>query len=553
MFLLSLPVELLIEIICEHGLEPVDLAHLASLHSALYQIAIPHLYKNDIQHGRSHCLMWAARNGSLRTLTNALDYGADPNMVGPDEADTENMLKRFADLPDFENIRHDMRDVKEYGTPLHFAAKAGYNDIVAALLDAGANVHAVSRGLCKCRFHHTLQLTDNDGEPEVPLPNWLPLHHAVCHGHLSTANLLLDRGASLQMCYEPRASKDLPKLPSLVHCAAANGLETLVQRALDTDVRTALRGDSDMDSPLEYALETWDNEGVIKRLVAAGHNINNINKLRRQTAVRRACQVKNYAAALNMLRAGADPRSPATNWEPSLIKDYDFDVDEPFKVDVSGWDEENSRVILRTSTLTPLHLALLHGEAVPDDRVINEHIVKLLLELGADANKQAFGGDDPLTLALKPVFDLIAVWEEERDSSEENSEEESEEEPEEEPEKEERDTPEVISDHMLETVGLLLDAGARLINRYKDEKWGFDIKYGPLDRVVKVAGPAPEQHQGRRLLEYVMSRATTANITEDELDEFCDNVLQNNDQEPATTILREKRRLFPPEASSDTE
>ncbi|KAK7960536.1 dil and ankyrin domain-containing protein [Apiospora saccharicola] len=507
--------------------------------------------------------MWAARNGSLRTLTIALEYGADPNTVGPDEADTEDTLNLYADVTRL-NYVDDRWLHREYGTPLHFAAKAGRDDIVAALLDAGANVHAVSRGVCNCRIHGTSEEgpVDPSGDDIFPLPHWLPLHHAICQGHLSTANLLLDRGAPLHMCYEPCGREDLPKLPSLVHSAAAKGLETMVQRALDTDVRTHLQGDSELDSPLDYALETWDNEGVIKRLVVAGHNLNIVSRFRNIT-VRRACRVKNYAAALNMLREGANPRwgasidvetrsllhlastpvprttiidLPVSHAERtlkqsdlirSLIKDHGFVVDEPYII-----DEE-------TNSLTPLHLALLHGEAVWDDRVINGHIVKLLLELGADANKQAFGGDDPLTLALNPVFNVVAVREKKTDKKEEEEEE------------EERDTPEVISDHMLEPVGLLLDAGARLINIYKDEE--IDIKYGPLDRVVKVAGPAPEQHQGRRLLEYVMSRATTANITEDELDEFCDNVLQNNDEEPATTILREKRRLFPPEASSDSE
>lgn len=118
---------------------------------------------------------------------------------------------------------------------------------------------------------------------------------------------------------------------------------------------------------------------------------------------------------------------------------------------------------------------------------------------------------------------------------------------------EETDTSEVISDHMLEPVGLLIDAGARLINRYKNEEWGIDIKYGPLNCMVELAGPDPEQHQGRRLLEYVMRRATTANITEEELDGFCKNLLPNTDEEPVTTILRGKRRLSPAATSPDTE
>ncbi|KAK8022610.1 hypothetical protein PG993_013377 [Apiospora rasikravindrae] len=322
--LLSLPVEILIEITCHSGLDPADLAHLATLHSALYHIAIPHLYKNDIQHGGSHCMFWAATNGRLQTLTKALEHGADPNVVGPDEADSEALLDAFADVgnPDNDHNFGDPLLEEVYGTPLHTAASFGHNDIVAALLDAGADVHAPSRGLCKCRFNtlrgfreplEDRELLDDD----FPFPNWLPLHHAVCHGHVSTANLLLDRGASLQMCYEPRSFALLKKLPSLVHCAAANGLEELVQRALEMDAGTALRGEDDLDSPLHYACESWDSEGVIQRLVAAGHDLNvECGRHRPMTPLFRACEVGNYVTALNLLRAGADPRRGqyASDW-----------------------------------------------------------------------------------------------------------------------------------------------------------------------------------------------------------------------------------------------
>ncbi|KAK7977946.1 hypothetical protein PG996_003997 [Apiospora saccharicola] len=279
MLLLKLPVDILDVIFFQSGLDPADLAHLATLHSALYHLVIPRLYKDNIRQRHAHCLFWAAKTGTLRTLSKALSYGADPNTAGPDEADTMEMLEAYAD---YTSLRIKVAWAqKVFGTPLHFAASLGHGEIVAALLDAGADIHAPSRGLCRCAFngsrgYRVTSEAEGHGMNESirPLPNWLPLHHAVCNGHLSTANLLLDRGASLQMCYEPHAQEDFLALPSLVHCATGNGLETLVQRALEVDIRTALRAENELDSPLHYACESWNSKGAIRRLVAAGHDVN---------------------------------------------------------------------------------------------------------------------------------------------------------------------------------------------------------------------------------------------------------------------------------------
>ncbi|KAK8091669.1 hypothetical protein PG997_002030 [Apiospora hydei] len=83
-----------------------------------------------------------------------------------------------------------------------------------------------------------------------------------------------------------------------------------------TASETALRGEDDLDSPLHYACESWDSEGVINLLVAAGHDLNlECGWPRQRTPLFRACEVGNYATARNLLRAGADPRRGAyANW-----------------------------------------------------------------------------------------------------------------------------------------------------------------------------------------------------------------------------------------------
>lgn len=94
--------------------------------------------------------------------------------------------------------------------------------------------------------------------------------------------------------------------PNLLHCASARGLEGLVQRALETDPTLLGRG---ADSPLHYATESWNSEGVIRRLVCAGADLEHRGLLMDiGTPMFRACEIGNFSTAMHLLRAGASTR-----------------------------------------------------------------------------------------------------------------------------------------------------------------------------------------------------------------------------------------------------
>ena len=115
----------------------------------------------------------------------------------------------------------------EYGeTPLHWAAAGGIPEIVAALLDAGADLEARTR----------------DG--------WTPLHLAAEHGTPETVATLLDAGADLE------ARTGDGKTP--LHRAAEDGTPETVATLLDAGADPEAR-EEDGSLPADLA---EDNDAV---------------------------------------------------------------------------------------------------------------------------------------------------------------------------------------------------------------------------------------------------------------------------------------------------
>ncbi len=107
-------------------------------------------------------------------------------------------------------------------TPLHLAAFFGQTKAAELLLDAGANVQAVSA--------NSLRNT--------------PLHAATAGGHAESALLLIERGADVKV---PDAGKHTP-----LHIAAESGLATS-SKALLARGADPLAVDADDQTPLSRA------------------------------------------------------------------------------------------------------------------------------------------------------------------------------------------------------------------------------------------------------------------------------------------------------------
>lgn len=156
---------------------------------------------------------WAIENGRCGTLQRLIDNGADVNML-----DENRNLLDIDEILAEHDLEYNWADIRlEYGarySPLALAAYLGRDSMVTLLLDKGAALEMQSTQLCGCcnlllRCAERLpdgpvfwELSHRDdaeyhrpGEDLVHDSWWTPLHYAICQGHVSTAKLLLERGA----------------------------------------------------------------------------------------------------------------------------------------------------------------------------------------------------------------------------------------------------------------------------------------------------------------------------------------------------------------------
>lgn len=210
-------------------------------------------------------------------------------------------------------------------SPLAWAAVHGHDSMVDYLLDHGADTEQRSEKLCSCCDSKLLRcpemlpdlpefysrhpddddsILDNDigyMDPLDYIPEWTPLHYALCNGHESTARLLLERGADANKvgpCHGVTA----------LHIATRWELDDTIDYLLEND-RVDINAENSQGATALHMAQVAGRDDLVDDYLDRGADINLEYSGRSGpwTIFSMACAAGHYERALEYLERGADP------------------------------------------------------------------------------------------------------------------------------------------------------------------------------------------------------------------------------------------------------
>ncbi|KAI0387535.1 ankyrin [Hypomontagnella monticulosa] len=406
MGLVQLPNELLYLIASHLGVR--ELSNLSCCCHDLHTILTPTLYRrvcND-----TGVIEWVIKDNSS-AIRRLLDHGMNPDLDltnFPTQArqlsqDFDGSLFALQDyqmqlmLLEQQNYRRRQVETSTFSrlrTPLHLAAKFGYNDIVRLLLDRGANISSLSSRFCSCVNIFT---PHPDTFPDPGLPWWMPLHTAICYNEYDTTKLLITRGAPFQVA--ARAIGSSSNYVTALHTSCYMGYLDISRLVLDRYRPPIDIKDHYGMSPLSWAYRNrqWD---TIDWLVENGADID-ADAGDGRSLLLDACLSGQIQAACRLLGLGANPRfsldatplyhccctqaSKSTRPEEIL---------ELVKCLVSAGADVNAKKDANDDT--PLAAAAARGSFL---------VVKYLLQAGAAVDARDTDNMTPLMMACMPRGD----------------------------------------------------------------------------------------------------------------------------------------------------
>ncbi len=277
------------------------------------------------------------------------------------EGELAQAKKAVADGADVNaTVRSDEPYSAEWGNrPLHYAARSNDADMVAWLLDSGAEVNATNdRGVT-------------------------PLHRAVQVGGKSVT-LLIDAGADVN------AADEAGRTP--LHWAATYPRVEVVQHLIEASANVSAR-DHEQRTPLHFAAE-WGQPQVIDLLLDAGADVN-ARAAYGVTPLQIAAAKGHLEAVAKLIAQGADVTAADDTGRTALHAAAAHSHSRVAQALIAAGADPNVNDAFGG---TPLHEAAVHN---------NTHLAKVLIEAGADPNATNQFGNTPLHLAAAASNDEV--------------------------------------------------------------------------------------------------------------------------------------------------
>ena len=167
-----------------------------------------------------------------------------------------------------EQCKADPNTTDNYGfTPLYEASRNGYDEIIKLLIRYGAQPNQGSL---------TLDKNLNFIGPGFEIENMTPLHCAVKHGLLETAEVLISHGASVNVQSKQEEVVEVNCVPSTPLISAVENkayemVELLIKNGAEINAKTM-----DDYTALQYAVDNQDTR-MKELLIKYGADVNMIN------------------------------------------------------------------------------------------------------------------------------------------------------------------------------------------------------------------------------------------------------------------------------------
>lgn len=262
-------------------------------------------------------------------------------------------------------------------SPLHVAVIEGQTDVVAELLQKGANVNA------------------KDSNDKTPLRQALEVRN------LSILKLLIDAGADLRVFVDTGSCDDDPS--NLLQMAIKTNDVQITKLFLDA-TKDINEVDDHGNSPLHFAA-IWGNTSILKLLLDAGADLE-AKDFHERTPLFRAYKSENLDIFKVLIEAGANVNASDDDEITPLhlaVNSHNTAIVK-LLIDAGADVHAKSKDKFGTKDFTPLHEVARWG---------SPEVLKILIEAGANINSTDSSGRTPLLTALdNENFDILRplIW-----------------------------------------------------------------------------------------------------------------------------------------------